>query len=124
MGKKEDVWHLEAAITIGGAVYTIDLVQDPSTEEQQNYTVNITSKLSENNPVARGKLFFDPTNSASVKLTYKDGELKAVTKKGLEISATSWVPYPFQNETLAKFTQSLTDEDTSHQQRLAILGTG
>ena len=29
-----------------------------------------------------------------------------------------------QNETLAKFSQSLTDEDTSHQQRLAILGTG
>ncbi|KTD73896.1 DEAD/DEAH box helicase family protein [Legionella tucsonensis] len=111
--------HLEAAITIGGAVYTIDLVFE-GVDTTQNYTVNITSKLT--SEVSRGKLFFDNDHTASVKLTYdKDGDLRAVTKKGLSVGTKSFVPYAYQNEILAKFHDSLKD---GKEQRLAIMGTG
>ncbi|KTD40880.1 DEAD/DEAH box helicase family protein [Legionella parisiensis] len=115
--------HLEAAITIGGAVYTIDLVfegNDQTVSTTQNYTVNITSKL--NSEVSRGKLFFDHDHTATVKLTYdKDGDLRAVTKKGLAVDTKSFVPYAYQNEILSKFHDSLKDHK---EQRLAIMGTG
>ncbi|MCE0722695.1 MULTISPECIES: DEAD/DEAH box helicase family protein [Legionella] len=115
--------HLEAAITIGGAVYTIDLVfegNDHTVSTTQNYTVNITSKL--NSEVSRGKLFFDHDHTATVKLTYdKDGDLRAVTKKGLSVDTKSFVPYAYQNEILSKFHDSLKDHK---EQRLAIMGTG
>ncbi|KTC73440.1 Type III restriction enzyme, res subunit [Legionella bozemanae] len=115
--------HLEAAITIGGAVYTIDLVyegNDHTVSTTQNYTVNITSKL--NSEVSRGKLFFDHDHTATVKLTYdKDGDLRAVTKKGLSVDTKSFVPYAYQNEILAKFHDSLK---AGQEQRLAVMGTG
>ncbi|WP_412757156.1 DEAD/DEAH box helicase family protein [Legionella bozemanae] len=115
--------HLEAAITIGGAVYTIDLVyegNDHTVSTTQNYTVNITSKL--NSEVSRGKLFFDHNHTATVKLTYdKDGDLRAVTKKGLSVDTKSFVPYAYQNEILAKFHDSLK---AGQEQRLAVMGTG
>ncbi|HHF7340748.1 TPA: DEAD/DEAH box helicase family protein [Legionella anisa] len=115
--------HLEAAITIGGAVYTIDLVfegNDHTVDTTQNYTLNITSKLT--SEVTRGKLFFDHDHTATVKLTYdKDGDLRAVTKKGLAVDTKSFVPYAYQNEILAKFHDSLV---AKKEQRLAIMGTG
>ncbi|MCE0722694.1 DEAD/DEAH box helicase family protein [Legionella resiliens] len=121
--KDDEKQHLEAAITIGGAVYTIDLVfdgYDSVVDTTQNYTVNITSKL--NSEVSRGKLFFDHDHTATVKLTYdKDGDLRAVTHKGLAVDTKSFVPYAYQNEILAKFHDSLK---AGQEQRLAVMGTG
>ncbi|HHT0595002.1 TPA: DEAD/DEAH box helicase family protein [Legionella anisa] len=120
MGQKQ---HLEAAITIGGAVYTVDLIfdgYDSVVDTTQNYTVNITSKL--NSKVSRGKLFFDHDHTATVELTYdKDGDLRAVTKKGLAVDTKSFVPYAYQNEILAKFHDSLV---AKKEQRLAVMATG
>ncbi|WP_392537884.1 DEAD/DEAH box helicase family protein [Legionella sp. 227] len=118
--QKEDGLHLEAAITIGGAVYTVDFTYNGIKEDQQEYTVNITSKL--NAEVSRGKLFFDHDHSATVKLTYdKEGDLRAVTNKGLAVDTKSFVPHAYQNEILAKFTDSLS---AGNEQRLAVMGTG
>lgn len=115
--------HLEAAITIGSAVYTVDLVfegQDSTVTTTQNYTMNITSKLTAE--VSRGKLFFDNDRTATVKLTYdKEGDVRAVTKKGLSIDTSSFIPRAYQNEILAKFHDSLKDKK---EQRLAVMGTG
>lgn len=118
--KIDNKLHLEAAITIGGAVYTVDLTFDGIKEEQQEYTVNITSKLDAE--VSRGKLFFDPAHSATVKLTYdKEGDLHAVTKKGLSVDTKSFIPHAYQTEILAKFYDSLKE---GKEQRLAVMGTG
>ncbi|WP_454780268.1 DEAD/DEAH box helicase family protein [Legionella sp. WA2022007384] len=112
--------HLEAAITIGGAVYTVDMIYDGLHDDKQEYTVNITSKL--NAEVSRGKLFFDPTQAASVKLIYdKEGDLHAVTKKGLSVETKSFIPHAYQTEILAKFCNSLKKGE---EQRLAVMGTG
>lgn len=116
----DEKMHLEAAITIGGAVYTVDFTFDGVQEDQQEYTVNITSKL--NAEVSRGKLFFDDNHSATVKLTYdKEGDLRAVTKKGLAVDTKSFVPHAYQNEILAKYADSLS---AGKEQRLAVMGTG
>lgn len=118
--KEDEKWHLEAAITIGGAVYTVDVIFEAETpEEGQEYTLNITSKLSEE--VSRGKLFFNPDHAATVKLTLKEGEVHAVTKKGLAVDTTSFIPHAYQNEILAKYSESLAE---GNEQRLAVMGTG
>lgn len=118
--KADEKLHLEAAITIGGAVYTVDFTYDGIKDEQQEYTVKITSKLDAE--VSRGKLFFDHDHSATVKLTYdRVGDLHAVTKKGLAVDTKSFVPHAYQNEILAKFSDSLA---VGKEQRLAVMGTG
>ncbi|CAM3102606.1 Type III restriction enzyme, res subunit [Legionella steigerwaltii] len=120
--KEDEKLHLEAAITIGGAVYTVDFTYDGIKDSQQEYTVNITSKLSAE--VNRGKLFFDHDHTATVKLTYdREGDLRAVTKNGLSISddKKTFIPHAYQNEILAKFIDSLI---AGKQQRLAVMGTG
>lgn len=117
---KEGKPHLEAAITIGGAVYTVDLTYDGIRGDKQEYTVNITSKLAAD--VERGKLFFNEGHTATVKLLYdEEGDLRAVTQKGLAVDTTSFVPYAYQNESLAKFCDSL---QAGSAQRLAVMGTG
>ncbi|MCW8444621.1 DEAD/DEAH box helicase family protein [Fluoribacter gormanii] len=118
--KEDHKLHLEAAITIGGAVYTVDMTYDGLKEDKQEYTVNITSKL--NAEVSRGKLFFDPSQAATVKLIYdKEGDLRAVTKQGLSVETKSFIPHAYQTEILAKFYNSLKE---GKEQRLAVMGTG
>jgi superfamily II DNA or RNA helicase len=114
-------WHFEAVITIGGAVYNVNFTQgNIDNEGTQEYIVNINSKL--NQKVSRGKLFFDNGHSATVKLTYdKEGDLQAVTDKGLTVTSTSFKLRNFQNEILAKFYKSL---EAGKKQRLAVMGTG
>ncbi|KTD63339.1 DEAD/DEAH box helicase family protein [Legionella shakespearei] len=118
---KDNRWQLEAAITIGGAVYTVKFEHTPGNlGSNQYYDVQITSKL--NQQPGRGKLFFDESHTAQVKLMVdKEGDYHAVTSKGLTIGATSFTPYPYQNEILSKFGRSLADDKG---QRLAIMGTG
>ncbi|WP_454785427.1 DEAD/DEAH box helicase family protein [Legionella sp. WA2024007413] len=112
--------HLIAAITIGGAIYTVDMTYDGIQDDKQEYTVKITSKLKAE--VSRGKLFFDPAQTATVKLIYdKEGDLHAVTKKGLSVETKSFIPHAYQTEILAKFYNSLK---IGKEQRLAVMGTG
>lgn len=117
----DNQWQLEAAITIGGAVYTVKFAHTPGEAgSNQYYDVQITSKLSQN--PGRGKLFFDESHTAQVKLMVdKEGDFHAVTSRGLAVGATSFTPYPYQNEILSKFGRSLADNKG---QRLAIMGTG
>jgi hypothetical protein len=117
-------WHLEAAITIGGAVYTVEFIQEGVVKGEQAYTVKIESKLAaHDSPVpTRGKLFFDIGHKATVDLRVKpDGDLYAITKRGLEVSATSFSNYPYQTEILAKYADELSK---GHDVQLAIAGTG
>ncbi|KTD77168.1 DEAD/DEAH box helicase family protein [Legionella waltersii] len=120
----DNKWHLQAAITIGGAVYTVDLVQEGIVKGEQLYTVNIESKLAkDDSPTpSRGKLFFNPGAKATVKIkANKDGDLRAVTQKGLEISHDSIAPYSYQNEIIAKYCDKVSQgADT----QLALAGTG
>lgn len=115
--------HLEAAITIGGAVYTVNLSNNPSDPETADqYQVDITSKL--DTTPDRGKLFFDEGYTASVKIRLDGTDLEAITEDGLVISATGRKPYPYQNEILAKYATRLLNASGPQSSCLAVLGTG
>lgn len=119
----DDQWHFIAAITIGGAIYTVDLIQNETSHNEKHYTVKIESKLTQSeSEIGRGKLYFNPGHTATIQLTEnRDGDLFAVSRQGLAIDETSFIPRAYQNEILAKFTESIL---SNRAQRLAILGTG
>lgn len=119
----DGVWHLEAAITIGGAVYTADFTLEGMSGEELVYKVNIQSKLAVDNVLpSRGKLFFNPGHKATVTLTLNgSGDLIAVTKHGLMVGASSFSNRPYQTEIVSKLAEALAKGEDAN---LVIAGTG
>lgn len=116
-------WHLEAVITIGGAVYTVDFTHEGKVGSDESYTVNIESKLQVGAELPqRGKLFFNPGHKAKVNLKMnQEGDLSAVTKKGLAVGANSFSNYPFQTEILANYADQMGQGNDT---QLVLAGTG
>jgi superfamily II DNA or RNA helicase len=124
--QQEGQWILEAVIALDGAVYHTRFIAGETKDNVTHYDVQILSELAQKDTqVERGKLYFNTEHQATIHLlvnkTGEFEELEAVTRKGLVVKADSFTPYPFQNETLAKYYESLKRGNNS---RLAVMGTG